>query len=180
MQRTGQRWITVVSQDTSKNMCGSMTAPENSLMWRKSVGVTDTYDGRAVAVADLWNRGVMDVIVANQRGPLLIYKNTVTPTKRWIEIELEGTKSNRSAIGAQVTLYLERAAAGAERFRRKRVCCAESETYPFWVGKESYNRKGRHSLAIGIVQTLENLSLNQLSSEGAPVSRQTFEPGRSW
>ena len=45
----------------------------------QAVGVTDTYDGRAVAMADLWNRGVLDVVVANERGPLLIYKNTVTP-----------------------------------------------------------------------------------------------------
>lgn len=70
----------------------------------QAVGVTDTYDGRAVALADLWNRGVLDVIVANQRGPLLVYKNTVTPDNQWIEFELEGSKSNRSAIGAQVAL----------------------------------------------------------------------------
>ena len=71
----------------------------------RAVGVTETYDGRAVALADLWNRGVLDVIVANQGGPLLIYKNTVEPQNGWIEFELEGTTSNRSAIGAQLTLY---------------------------------------------------------------------------
>jgi hypothetical protein len=71
----------------------------------RAVGVTETYDGRAVALADLWNRGVLDVIVANQGGPLLIYKNTVEPGNAWIEFELEGTTSNRSAIGTQVTLY---------------------------------------------------------------------------
>ncbi|TMJ46533.1 MAG: CRTAC1 family protein [Alphaproteobacteria bacterium] len=71
----------------------------------RAVGVTETYDGRAVALADLWNRGVLDVIVANQNGPLLIYKNTVEPQNAWIEFELEGVTSNRSAIGAQVTLY---------------------------------------------------------------------------
>ncbi len=71
----------------------------------QAVGVTDTYDGRAVAFADLWNRGVLDVVVANQRGPVLIYKNTVTPENKWIEFELEGTASNRSAIGAQVTVF---------------------------------------------------------------------------
>jgi hypothetical protein len=70
-----------------------------------AVGVTDTYDGRALAFADLWNRGVLDVVVANQNGPLLVYKNTVTPENEWIEFELEGTMSNRSAIGAQVTLF---------------------------------------------------------------------------
>jgi enediyne biosynthesis protein E4 len=71
----------------------------------RAVGVTETYDGRAVALADLWNRGVLDVIVANQSGPLLIYKNTVEPQNAWIEFELEGTTSNRSAIGAQVMVY---------------------------------------------------------------------------
>jgi hypothetical protein len=70
----------------------------------QSVGVTDTHDGRSVALADLWNRGVLDVVVANQRGPLLVYKNTVDPKNKWVEFALEGTKSNRSAIGAQVTV----------------------------------------------------------------------------
>ncbi len=77
------------------------------------VGARDTYDGRAVALADLGNRGVLDVIVANQRGPLLIYKNNVVPGRHWIQFELEGTThstgsgqaSNRSAIGARVELH---------------------------------------------------------------------------
>ena len=68
------------------------------------VGVTDTFDGRAVALADLSNTGVLDVIVANQRGPLLVYKNRVQPGRHWIAFELEGRASNRSAIGARVEL----------------------------------------------------------------------------
>jgi hypothetical protein len=69
------------------------------------VGATDTYDGRAVALVDLGNRGVLDVLVANQRGPLLIYRNQVEPGRHWIQFELEGTTSNRSAIGARVELH---------------------------------------------------------------------------
>ncbi|HEU0119804.1 MAG TPA: CRTAC1 family protein [Bryobacteraceae bacterium] len=69
------------------------------------VGIQDRYDGRAVALADFGNRGVLDVVVANQRAPMLLYKNTVTPAKHWIEFDLEGTASNRSAIGAQVRIY---------------------------------------------------------------------------
>jgi hypothetical protein len=60
---------------------------------------------RSVALADLWNRGALDVVVANQKGPLLIYRNTVNPENAWIEFDLEGTASNRSAIGAQVRLF---------------------------------------------------------------------------
>ena len=74
----------------------------NGRRHEQAVGATDTYDGRSVALADLWNRGVLDVIVTNQRGPLLIYKNTVAPENTWIDFELEGTASNRSAMGAQV------------------------------------------------------------------------------
>ena len=43
----------------------------------KAIGVTDTCDGRSVVLADLFNRGVLDVLVANQNGPILLYKNTV-------------------------------------------------------------------------------------------------------
>ena len=68
------------------------------------VGATDTYDGRAVALADFGNRGVLDIVVANQRGPLLLYRNRVEPLRHWIEFELEGQRSNRSAIGARVEL----------------------------------------------------------------------------
>ncbi len=68
------------------------------------IGVTDVYDGRAVALADFGNRGVLDVVVANQNGPLLLYRNHAAPDNNWIALDLEGTKSNRSAIGAQVRI----------------------------------------------------------------------------
>ncbi|HTM04628.1 MAG TPA: CRTAC1 family protein [Vicinamibacterales bacterium] len=98
------------------------------------VGASDTYDGRAVALADLGNRGVLDVLVANQRGPLLLYRNDVAPGRHWIAFDLTGACgagggsadpplgsvvgaglagaglqtrprcSNRSAIGARVEL----------------------------------------------------------------------------
>jgi hypothetical protein len=78
------------------------------------VGATDRFDGRAVALADFGSRGVLDVAVANQRGPLLLYRNQVAPGRQWIAFELEGACrsvgppqrcSNRSAIGAQVEIY---------------------------------------------------------------------------
>jgi hypothetical protein len=76
------------------------------------VGVTDTCDGRAVALADLGNRGALDVLVANQGGPLLLYRNTVAKDRQWVQFHLEGSwskanpkGSNRSAIGASVRLY---------------------------------------------------------------------------
>jgi hypothetical protein len=78
------------------------------------VGAADRYDGRSVALADLSNRGVLDVVVANQRGPLLMYRNEVARGRAWIGFDLEGgcradsggpPCTNRSAIGAQVTVF---------------------------------------------------------------------------
>jgi len=69
------------------------------------VGVTDVNDGRSVALADFTNSGKLDVVVANQKGPLLLYKNSVAPENKWIDFDLEGTASNRSAIGAQVRVF---------------------------------------------------------------------------
>ena len=70
-----------------------------------AVGGASTHDGRAVALADFQNQGVLNVVVANQRGPVEFYRNTVDPQHDWIAFELEGTESNRSAIGARVMLH---------------------------------------------------------------------------
>jgi enediyne biosynthesis protein E4 len=70
-----------------------------------AAGADDPYDGRGVALADLWNTGALDVIVANQKGPVVLYRNQIEPGNGWIELDLTGTKSNRDAIGAEVTLF---------------------------------------------------------------------------
>ena len=70
----------------------------------KQVGVTDLYDGRAVATADLSNRGAVDVIVANQNQPALLYRDYPDTANHWIAFKLIGTRSNRSAIGAEVVI----------------------------------------------------------------------------
>ena len=68
------------------------------------VGVTDVYDGRAVALADLSSRGAVDVIVANQNQPAIVYRDYPDSTNHWIGFTLVGTRSNRSAIGTEVLL----------------------------------------------------------------------------
>lgn len=70
----------------------------------EKVGANDLYDGRAVALADLSNRGAVDVIVANQNQPAVLYRDYPDSGNHWIELKLIGTRSNRSAIGAEVEL----------------------------------------------------------------------------
>src|ERR1044072_9055661 len=65
-------------------------------------GVTDRLDGRAVVMADLFNRGLLDVVIANEKASPVLYRNAARDG-HWIELKLVGTRSNRSAIGAEGT-----------------------------------------------------------------------------
>ena len=71
----------------------------------KYVADNESLDSRSIAMADLWNRGVLDIIVANQNNSLLVLKNNVNIKNHWIAFELEGTHSNKSAVGATVELF---------------------------------------------------------------------------
>jgi hypothetical protein len=69
------------------------------------VAEKENYDSRAVAFADLWNTGALDIIVANQNNKLVIYKNHVDPANNWISFDLKSQKGNTSAIGTIIDLY---------------------------------------------------------------------------
>jgi enediyne biosynthesis protein E4 len=128
----------------------------------QAVGVKDTYDGRAVALADLWNTGALDVLVANQRGPLLIYKNTVSPENKWIEFQLEGTKSNKSAIGARVVLYWNGQEQVQEVSGGSGFAAQNDRRIHFGLGKIPMLDKAIVRWPSGKVQTLESLAAGRL------------------
>jgi len=135
----------------------------------QSVGVTDTHDGRSVAMADLWNRGVLDMVVANQRGPLLIYKNTVAPENKWIEFQLEGTSSNRSAIGAEVILFWNGQEQVQEVSGGSGFCAQNDRRLHFGLGKDPQIEKAVIRWPSGKTQTLNNLSADQLYDLKEPL-----------
>jgi len=110
------------------------------------VGVTDRHDGRSVALADFGNRGVLDVVVANQRGPLLLYRNDVAPGRDWIGFDLEGAChdgaggkacSNRSGIGAQVTVLWNGGQQLQEVAGGSGFCAQNQRRLHFGLGKEA-------------------------------------------
>ena len=122
----------------------------------QAVGASDVFDGRAVALVDLWNRGVLDVVVANQKGPLLIYKNNVTPENKWIGFELEGAASNRSAIGAEVRLFWDgrqqvQSVSGGSGF-----CSQNQRRLHFGLGKNPKIEKAEIRWPSGHAQTIQN------------------------
>ena len=135
----------------------------------QAVGATDTYDGRSVALADLWNRGVLDVVVANQNGPLLLYKNTVEPANEWIEFELEGTTSNRSAIGAQVTLFWNGQKQVQEVSGGSGFAAQNDRRLHFGLGRNAHIEKAVIRWPSGKTQTIDRPAAGQLHKMKEPA-----------
>jgi enediyne biosynthesis protein E4 len=130
------------------------------------VGVTDKFDGRSVALADLGNRGVLDVVVANQKGPLLLYQNTVAPERNWVQFDLEGTKSNRSAIGAEVHLFWTQGGTDHQQLQLvsggSGYASQNMRRLHFGLGKDAVIQKAVIHWPSGTVQTVENLKVDRL------------------
>jgi hypothetical protein len=76
-------------------------------------GITTPASGRGLAIADLWNDGREEVIINAVSSLPMLLVNRAPNANHWIGLALTGTKSNRSAIGARVTV--RGTAAGKER-----------------------------------------------------------------
>jgi hypothetical protein len=100
---------------------------------------------------------------------LLLYKNTVTPENKWIEFALEGTKSNRSAIGAQVSLFWN----GQEQIQQVSGGCGFSaqndRRLHFGLGKNPQIEKAVIRWPSGKVQTLNSLVPGKLYTIEEPL-----------
>src|SRR5262249_32744065 len=59
--------------------------------------------GRGAAFGDLNNDGQVDVVISDLDGPPLVLRNDGT-RNHWLGLSLIGSKSNRSGIGARVTV----------------------------------------------------------------------------
>ncbi|BDC49054.1 RNA-binding protein [Bryobacterales bacterium F-183] len=66
--------------------------------------VAEKHSSRGVAFGDIDNDGDVDVLIMNMNEPPTLLRNDVSNKNGWLRVKLQGTKSNRSAIGAEVTV----------------------------------------------------------------------------
>jgi hypothetical protein len=66
-------------------------------------GIVERHSSRGAAFGDVDNDGSIDILINNQNEPPSLLKSSHR-TGNWVQLRLEGTTSNRSAIGARVLL----------------------------------------------------------------------------
>jgi enediyne biosynthesis protein E4 len=68
-------------------------------------GIAAAHMSRGCAFGDFDNDGDLDVLVMNRNEPPSLLRNDVPTGNHWLKVRLEGTRSNRSAIGARVLVH---------------------------------------------------------------------------
>ncbi len=67
-------------------------------------GILERQSARGAAFADYDNDGLVEILVNNQNAAPSLLKQAMRPGNHWITLQLAGTRSNRSALGAKVRL----------------------------------------------------------------------------
>ena len=62
---------------------------------------------RGAAFGDIDNDGDIDIVLTNNNGPVRLLLNEAAGNRKWLEVMLEGTRSNRQALGARVGVRLK-------------------------------------------------------------------------
>jgi tetratricopeptide (TPR) repeat protein/peroxiredoxin len=144
-----------------------------------AVGLDFLEDGRAFAMADFDHDGRQEVFLKNRNAPhLRILKNVVDDLAPSIAFRLRGSKSNRDAIGAAVTIETE--VGRQTRFLQagSGFLSQHSKDVFFGLGMAKGDVKASIRWPSGLVQELHALPANHRVwvTEGAEPSRiETFK-----
>lgn len=103
-----------IAKGNVDQMPGLAMADPNNLLMQKadgtfteaatSAGVATTERSRGAALADFDGDGRLDLLVANRRAPIELYRNTTPDTGHWIALDLASDAPNTQAIGALVSV----------------------------------------------------------------------------
>jgi hypothetical protein len=123
---------------------------------------------RGCAFGDFDNDGDLDVVIMNQNEPPTLLRNDAPTANNWIKIRLQGTQSNRSAIGARVLVrYLGKVQA-QEVMSQGSYCSANDPRLHFGLGA-ALTAGVEVRWPSGLVESLKSVTANQLLTlrEGA-------------
>jgi tetratricopeptide (TPR) repeat protein/peroxiredoxin len=144
-----------------------------------AAGLDFIEDGRAFAVADFDQDGRQEVFLKNRNGPQTrVLKNVIDTLPPSITFRLRGTKSNRDAIGATVTVETEVGSQTLMLQAGSGFLSQHSKELFFGLGKAKGPVRASILWPSGLVQPLHDVPLNRRIwvEEGAESVR--IEPFR--
>jgi hypothetical protein len=89
---------------------------------------------RGCAFGDFDNDGDIDILIVNLNEPPSLLRNDVTGKHHWLKVKLTGVKSNRSAIGARVTVRFGGSAQTREVLSQSSYLSANDRRLHFGLG----------------------------------------------
>ena len=134
---------------------------------------------RGCAFGDFDNDGDVDMVVMNQNEPPSLIRNDAPPGNHWLKVQLEGTKSNRSAIGARVIVRYGAKVQAQERMSQSSYCSANDPRLHFGLGAAATADVEVHWPS-GLVENMRGVAANQLLKmrEGTGPGKASALPGR--
>jgi hypothetical protein len=124
-------------------------------------GITTPFNSHGVAAADFDNDGAVEILVNNSHDRPSLLKN-LGERGNWILLKLEGTKSNRDAIGAKVTVRVGDHQQTQEVRSGGGYISQSDFRLHFGLGKATKADAVEIRWPSGLVQRLENLAGNQV------------------
>jgi hypothetical protein len=116
---------------------------------------------RCAAVADFTHTGRLDIICNNFNDHPYFFKNRF-PAKNYIEFKLTGTKSNRDAVAATVTLHMGKEVMIRQVHAAGGYLSQSSNTLHFGLGDRAKVDRAEIHWPSGRRQTIENPKVNEL------------------
>jgi hypothetical protein len=138
--------------------------------------MTSRHCSRGCAFGDFDNDGDIDILVMNQNERPSLLRNDAPSGNNWIKVRLEGTKSNRSAIGARVLVRYGDHVQAQSVMSQSSYLSSNDPRLHFGLGKE-VSASIEVRWPSGVVEQFKSLPANQLVTlrEGVgPVKGRPF------
>ena len=125
---------------------------------------------RGLAIGDLDNDGRLDAVITTNDGPIHILHNEMQTQNHWLLLKLVGHKSNRDAIGAEVSVVTAGGLQSATVSTAGSYLSASDKRVHFGLGKNNVVLKIEIRWPSGIKQTLKDVPADQILRVDEPDS----------